>query len=209
MPRVTIADLVLDIDHLDSKLLESYLTTFIDNVRLLAAPFRPEQAETVTAAHLAAILKTMRTNFKYTIVDTTPAFTDTMLTVLDQSDTVLVISAMDLPTIKNVKLCMEIMGSLGYPPDKIKMVLNRASADSGMDIREAEESLNYNFTATLPTDGKTVVGAVNRGVPFVVSHPDTPVSQNIFNLAKTLAADDCRVQPETKGMVGKFKRLFG
>jgi pilus assembly protein CpaE len=209
LPRVTIAELVRDIDSLDDKLLDSYLTSYADGVRVLAAPLRPEQAEVVTGPHMTAILKAMRAAYKYVIVDTTPAFNEAMLAALDISDMVLVVAAMDLPTIKNVKLCLEIMDSLDYPQNKVHLVLNRAQSDGGMDISEAEDSLRRTFAATLPSDGKTVVSSVNRGIPFVTTNPNTPVSQSIFNLAAILTDGDRQKPPEEKGMVSKLKRMFG
>lgn len=209
MPRATIADLVKDIDGLDAKLLDSYMVKYNDQVSLLPAPLRPEQAETISGSHLANIIKTMRASYKYVIIDTVPSFNDAMLTVLDAADQVLVVSAMDLPTIKNVKLCLEIMETLGYTDEKIKLILNRANSDSGMDIAEVEESLHHSFTATLPSDGKIVVGSVNRGVPFVVSHPDAAVSQSIFQLVRYIAGGDWRESVEPHGVVHKLKRLFG
>ncbi|HWR44660.1 response regulator [Sporomusa sp.] len=212
IPRATIADLVRDIEHLDTNVLDGYLAQFNNNVKLLPAPLRPEQAETVTSSHLSAILKTMRSSFKYTVIDTAPTFSDSMLAILDASDIILVVAALDLPTIKNVKLCLEIMESLKYGEDKVKVVLNRANTDAGMEISEVEESLRYKFSATVPSDGKVVVASVNRGVPFVVSHPETPVAHSIVNLARLVAGSEWQEQIEEQpalGVVGRFKRLFG
>ncbi|MDF2570845.1 MAG: cheB 7 [Sporomusa sp.] len=211
IPRATIADLVRDIDHLDMNVLDGYMAQFGNSVKLLPAPIRPEQAETVTSSHLTAILKTMRSSFKYTVVDTAPTFSENMLAVLDVSDIILVMAALDLPTIKNVKLCLEIMESLKYGEDKVKVVLNRANTDAGMDIGEVEESLRYKFSATIPSDGKVVVASVNRGIPFVVSHPEAPVTQSVFNLARLVAGSDWpeRQEQPTARVVGRLKRLFG
>ncbi|NLP41998.1 MAG: MinD/ParA family protein [Veillonellaceae bacterium] len=209
LPQATIADLVRDIDNLDPTLINSYLTAYNENVKVLPAPFRPEQAETITGSHLSAILETMQTMFDYVIVDTAPMFNDTILSILDVSDQIMVVSSMDLPTIKNVKLCLEIMESLNYLPDKVKVVLNRANSEGGMEPHEAEESLRCTFIATLPSDGRVVVGSVNRGIPFVASDPDAQVSQSVFNLAKTLASGEWKVKQQPKGVVEKLKRLFG
>ncbi len=212
VPRATIADLVRDIDNLDAHVLEGYLAQYSDKVKLLPAPIRPEHAETVTGSHLSTILKTMRANFKYTIIDTAPTFSDSMLTVLDASDIVLVVAALDLPTIKNVKLCLEIMESLHYGQDKVKVVLNRADTNGDINIDEVEASLQYKFSATIPSDGKTVVPSVNRGVPFVASHPKTPVAHSIFELARLVADSDWENQGQKQlpaTVVGRLKRLFG
>ena len=212
VPCATIADLVRDIDNLDAHVLEGYLTQYSDSVKLLPAPIRPEQAETVTGSHLSAILKTMRSNFKYTVIDTAPTFSDSMLAVLDASDIVLVVAALDLPTIKNVKLCLEIMESLNYGQDKVKVVLNRADTNADISISEVEASLQYRFSASIPSDGKVVVSSVNRGVPFVSSHPGTLVAHSLFELARLVADSDWQEQDKKQpvaGVVGRFKRLFG
>lgn len=209
LPQATIADLVQDIDHLDERVLESYLCPFNRNVKVLPAPLRPEQAETVTGAHLAAILKLLRSMFQYVVVDTAPSFNDAMLAALDSADEVLVISAMDLPTVKNVKLCLEIMESLNYTDDKVKLVLNRADSEGGMDIREVEETLRRDFSATVPSDGRTVVSSVNRGVPFVISNPETNVAQSIYELARKVSGAEWKEAVRPKSVVTKLKSLFG
>lgn len=209
MPRVTIADLARESEGLDDKVLAGYLTACGEGISVLAAPLRPEQAETLSGACLTAILKAMRSQFRYVIVDTTPSFSEQMLAALDVSDLVLLVASLDLPTVKNIKLCMEILDSLEYPQEKVRLVLNRALSEGGMDIREAEECLHRKFVATLPSDGKTVVSSVNRGIPFVLSHPDAPVSQKVFALAGVVADGDGRKQPEARGVVGRLRRMFG
>jgi len=208
-PRSTIADLVREVDHLDAALIENHLSVFNDSVSVLPAPLRPEHAELINGAQLTAILGMMRTMFDYIIVDTAPSFTDAMLSVLDAADQILVISSMDLPTIKNVKLCLEIMESLEYNRDKIKVVLNRADSLGGMEPREVQESLRYPFAATLPSDGKTVVHSVNRGVPFVISNPETGVTKGIFALAALIAGEEEKKPAAERSVMSKFKRLFG
>lgn len=208
IPQATIADLVQDIDHLDEKLLEGYLCRYSHNVKVLAAPSRPEQAETISGLHLASILKLLRSMFQYVVVDTAPSFNDVMLAALDATDEVLVVSAMDLPTVKNVKLCLEIMDSLNYTEDKVKLILNRSDSEGGMEIREVEETLRQRFSATVPSDGRTVVSSVNRGVPFVISNPETNVAQSIYKLARMVSDDEWKAE-KTKSVVTKFRSLFG
>ena len=209
-PQATIADLLPDIEILDEKLLESYLTDYQKLVKVLAAPFRPEQAEMISGAHLTKIIKTMRKSFDYIVIDTAPNFDEKMLATLDAADQLLVVSVTDLPTIKNVKICLEVMESLDYKQDKIRLILNRAHSESGLDMKEVEESLRYTFSASLPSDGKTVVAAVNRGIPFVISHPQTEVSQGILSLARSLAQESWEEEkPRPSSLTGKIKRLFG
>lgn len=189
-PRTTIVDLVRDIDQLDDAMLESYMTDCKENLKVLAAPLRPEEADLITGSHLTAILRVMKQSYDYVIIDTAPSFQDTVLAALDASDQVLVISVTDLPTIKNVKIGLEVMETLGYTEEKIKPVLNKAEVKSQLDLREVQDSLKYIFTGSVPNDDKIVIASVNKGIPFVISNPDSSVTQGIFRIAKGIAGID-------------------
>ena len=190
LPHKTIADLANDIQHVKAASIAEYLTPFNENVQVLPAPFRPEQADIVTASHFSTVLNLLRHYFQYVIVDTAPVFNETIRTALDAADQVLIVSALDVPTIKNIKLCLEIMESLHYPEEKIKVILNRANSEGGMEAAEVEDILRCKITATLPSEGKVVVPAVNKGIPFVLSHPDASVSDSIFELAR-IVDEEC------------------
>ncbi len=190
VPKVTISDLVRDIENIDGGVLNKYLINYRDNVKVLAAPARPEQADDVTAAHIATIIKELQYNYDYIIIDTAPLFNDITFSILEASDLIIVATSQDLPTLKNVKLCLEIFDSLQYPADKIKVVLNRANSIGGMTIQDSENLLQRKFLSFMPSDGKTVVTAVNQGVPFVVSNPDTPIAQTLLRLTNYIVSGD-------------------
>ncbi|QJW47996.1 response regulator [bacterium BFN5] len=194
LPQKTIADLANEIEHVKAESINQYLTPFNENVKVLPAPFRPEQADIVTASRFSSILSLLRQQFQYVIVDTAPVFNETIRTALDAADQVLIVSALDVPTIKNIKLCLEIMESLQYPEEKIKVILNRANSEGGMEAAEVEEILCCKITATLPSEGKVVVPAVNKGIPFVLSHPDTLISESIYELARTVDEECSELQ---------------
>jgi len=198
VPNTTIADLVQDIDHLDGSVLDNYMTRYKDNIRVLAAPFRPEQADSVNLNHLTTIIKEMQYNYDYIIIDTSPTFSEMMLSVLDMSDMLVVITSQDLPTLKNVRLCLEILESLNYSEDKVKVILNRAKSLGGLNVRDAEELLQRKLLTLMPSDGKTVVSAVNQGMPFIVSNPKSQIAQSLFELANFILSSRGDVKRESE-----------
>lgn len=186
LPRMTIADLACQ-QEICPETIAKYLTAYKDGgIRVLTAPVHPEQAEFITASKAREIIKNMRDMFQYVIIDTAPLLNDVMLSILEASDIVLIISSLDLPAIKNVKLCLEMMESQKYSHDKVKVILNRANSECGMDLSEVKEILQCDLLAALPSDGKVVVSSVNKGIPFVVSTPQADISRNIFSLAQSI-----------------------
>ena len=189
-PRATIVDAIAEADTLDENTIETYMTSYNDRLSLMAAPARPEQAGGITGGQVCAVLEQMKKKYDYIVADTSSDFNDITLAVLDNSDAIVVLAGVDLPTIKNMKLCLAIMQSLDYGSDKVHVVLNRANSTGGLSVQEIEHSLNLKFYATVPSDGKTVMTSINKGIPFVISQNQTPVAQNIFLLAQKLIPDE-------------------
>ena len=217
-PKASIADMVTDIEHLDDKVLSRYMISFSDNLSILPAPLQPEQAENITAQHLDVILKLLKKRFQYIIIDTASIFNDVTLTLIDLSDLVLLLSAPDLMTIKNIKLCLETLEKLGYPEGKVNLVLNRADTEGGLKINEIEDSLHHQFVGALPSDSELVLSSINKGVPFVVNNPHSTLARGVFALAGKITKNELKtpdkgtgsgVKIPGKSVFSKFKNLFG
>ncbi len=189
IPVRTIADIAKE-DEIDSELVEACLLTHKSGVRVLASPLRPEQAEVITAKHVEAILTLLAETHDFIIADMPQGLNDITLTALDAADRILLVTTLELPAIKNARLCLEIMEALGYGQDKVKLVLNRSSRDIGLSIEEMEKILRRSVDVHIPSDGRVVVPSVNKGVPFVTSAPSARISQTIRDLARAVGPSD-------------------
>ncbi len=189
VPVRTIADIARE-EEIDSELVEACLLTHKSGVRILASPLRPEQAEIVTAKHVEGILTLLPETHDFVVVDMPQGLTDVALAALDAADKILLVTTLELPAIKNAKLCLEVMESLGYDRDKVKVVLNRSSREIGLGIEEVEKLLRRPVDVHIPSDGRVVVPSVNSGVPFVTSAPGAKISQTIRDLARLVGQGD-------------------
>ena len=68
-------------------------------------------------------------------------------------------------------------------------MLNRADSAYGIRIADVENSIGRKVDHTVVSDGRTVVYALNRGVPFVWSNKQAQVSQDILAIARAVAGD--------------------
>lgn len=202
--KSTISDIVKDFSQLDRDSLEDYMIAHFSGVRVLSAPAKPEYAEYVTAVHVEKIIKLLRETYHYIILDTAANFHETALTSLDMSDKILVVSTLDLPTIKNIKSGLEIMESLRYSPDRVNIILNKASEHYGVKYKDFEETLKYPIWAYIPEDSSTVITSANKGFPFVMTRTETRVAKAIIEMANRIACGDTK--PESKGA---FRKMLG
>ncbi len=184
-PKYTIYDLVSSGEDIDKTRVKSILTDYSSNLKTLLAPLQPELADLVLQKTVTPTLSALRGLADYVVIDTPPLFNDNILTVLDQSDQVILVSTMDLPSVKNIKLCLQTMKLLGYPEDKVKLILNRVEKGIGLSVEEVENSLKMKVSQTIPND-KTVLLSVNKGVPVVLEAPKSPSGISLSKLSDLL-----------------------
>jgi len=184
----TIADLVGSFDNTDSDVLESVLVSHSTGIKVLLAPPTPESAELITGANVKHVLELLRERYAYIVVDTWPSFQEQVITMLDVADVILTLMTLEITSLKNVRVFMEIAEKLGYGDEKLQLVANRNDSSGGIKASDVEASLGRKIPHTIVSDGRTLVLAVNRGVPFVISHRESQVAKDIFTLAQRLTA---------------------
>jgi pilus assembly protein CpaE len=180
----SIADLASELqagEQYDS--LDGFLVAHSSGVRVLLAPPTPEQAELIGPASVKKVLEALRGEHDLIVVDCPSSFNDTTLAVLDEADLILTLLTLEITSVKNMRLFLEVCEQLGYGPEKIRLVLNRADSTLGIRVADVEHSIGRKVDHTIVSDGRSVVYALNRGVPFFLSNREAQVSQDIARLA--------------------------
>jgi pilus assembly protein CpaE len=200
----SIADVAREMAGDESEALESMLMAHSSGVRALLAPPTPEMAELVTAEHLLRIIAAVRATHDLVVIDAWPWLHDSTLAFLDQSDLILVVMTLEITSIKNARQFLGVIDQLGYPPAKIKLLLNRADSGYGIRMQDVESSLGRKFDHTIASDWRTVIYALNRGVPFVTGAKQARVSEDVVALARavsgTKTTDETRAPAARKGV---------
>jgi pilus assembly protein CpaE len=186
-PEKTIQDLVAAPGELDPEKLAGYTTQHPCGLDVLPAPVRPEDAELVTESKLARLLEVAREPYDLIIVDTSPFFHGPMLATLDRTDELLLVCGLDVPTIKNVRLSLQTLELLSFPPARIRVVLNRANSNVGLKRSEVESALEAKIAFELPSD-RAVPLAVNRSKPVILADEGADFSGAIRLMARSLLA---------------------
>jgi pilus assembly protein CpaE len=173
----------------DRDIVESVVIDHSTGIRVLLAPPSPEGADLVTPAYLRKMVEIQRESNDWVVVDLPSGLNDHSLGILDAADQILVVAALEITTIKNVRLFLEVADQLDYERSKLRLVINRSDASQGIRIGDVEASIRRPIDGSIVSDGRLAVLAVNRGVPFVISHPESPLSRDIITLARTIAGE--------------------
>jgi pilus assembly protein CpaE len=137
------------------------------------------------------------------VVDTPAQFNDVVLSVIEVSDDIVVVSGMEIPTIKNTKLGLQTLQRLGVPESKLRLLVNRSNSKVQLDLKEVERTLGLNAQVHIPSD-IVVTQSVNRGVAVVLDAPRSEVTRAVESLADFFSAQPAA--PTPKKSRGRFGR---
>ena len=175
-------------DSLDQTMLAGLLTRHDDSLMVLAAPSHPDARERITPPLVTKVLQVLRESFDYIVVDCAPAFDEQTLTALDETDECIVVAALDVPTLKNVKVALETLDVLNIAKGHRHLLLNRANDDVGIRADKVEAILGMGVATQVATSIE-IAAATNAGLPIVLSNPAHQSSVAFRRLASELAGD--------------------
>lgn len=181
VPTRTMVDLITEGSEITPGLIDEYLEDK-GELNILSAPLKPEYAELVNGAQVEKFIKALSQLYEFIVIDTAATFNEVTLTALDLSNLILLVGTQDLPTIKNLRLSLEVLEALHHT-GKTRLVVNRQSSETGIKTDDLERALNFQVSCEIPNEVKTVISSINRGIPFVEAAPQAKVSQSIRKLA--------------------------
>jgi len=207
--NMSIADLAPEIQAGNEwESLDSFIVNHSSGVRVLLAPPSPEMAELITPAGIRQVLEALRSEHDLVFVDCAAGINDTTLAVLDTADVILTMLTLEITSIKNMRLFLEIAERLGYEEGKVKLVLNRADGNLGIRVADVEHSIGRKVDYTIVSDGRSVVYALNRGIPFVLTNKEAQVSQDVLNLARAVSGEQVQQSAEEVRKPAPKKGIF-
>jgi pilus assembly protein CpaF len=174
--------------------LRKYVTKHVSGLDFLPGISHLRQAGHITADNIRPFFKKAATSYDFIIIDAGNMFSETLISVLDSSNLILLPATPDILAVYQVKATLEIIQSLHYPLKMVKLILNRAESRGGVAWQEVKSVLSLDIFMLIPSDGKTVGMALNRGVPCVIDSPRAKVSEAFFDIANKLQAEDIYVQ---------------
>jgi pilus assembly protein CpaE len=204
-----ITDLIENIDHMDPDFIREVMVDGPHGIKVLLTPISPELADLVTVDHIRRIFSELRKMFDYIIVDSSSHLGEINLEVLDHADRVVVVTSLSIPAIKNTKLALKIFDSLSISPDRVVLLLNKSDAHSEFNKESVEANLRFPIAGQIPNDAKLVINSINRGNPFVTTHPESEISQRVRELVAKLIPPAPLKEAETadkKARKGLFAR---
>ena len=120
----SIVDVTGEIQGLDRDSIEKHLTIHSTGVRILPAPFEPVDWREVNNESLEKTLDLLAQTNDFVIVDSPGTFTDLVAVALERSHVILLVTSLDITSLRDATMALKLFNNGSYALDKIKLVVN-------------------------------------------------------------------------------------
>lgn len=215
-PVTTIIDLISRTNELDVDFVNSVVQLHKTGLSVLLSPPKPEMADEVSEEQVKKLLNVMRSMYDFIIVDTSTYLSDIVLTVLDMSDRIILVTQQTLPSLKNVSRFFDLAESLEYETQKVWLVVNKAINKQGISVKDISGILKRPVIASIPSDEATATAAADQGVPVVLNASKQPIAVALIGLADYVVQEvagqktsEDKAAKEGQQQGGFLGKLFG
>lgn len=196
----SIADITRQIQRLDGSFLSSSSIHVLPNFDVLPAPDEPEKAAEIKPEHIQALMKVARKHYDFIILDIGRAFDAISIQCLDQADLIFPVLQQTLPFIRDAKRVINTFNSLGYPEDKIRLIVNRFGKKDDITLADVTNTLKLEVFKAIPNDYSVVAESVNQGIAVTKLARRSAVAKSLHEMAHELTRGN-----EQSGLL---KKLF-
>ncbi len=176
--------------EIDADVLEQVMLRHNSGTRVLAAPRSAVNADQISAEKVNHIFGLLESKYAYMIYDLPHDFSATTLAALDHADKILLLLAPELASVRAAGMALRVFDELGYPNEKIELVLNWNFQSQGLPRGEIETALKHKLSIVIPYVADEIVTAITMGKPPIISQPESPLGALLEDLAFRWSAPD-------------------
>ena len=187
IPDYTIQDVAENISRLDYSLLRRSLTKHECGAFLLPRPVEMEDTTPIGGDEMRRMIALLKATFTHLVIDLSKSYGPLDQAAMAASDTILIVTQLDLPSLRNANRLMQYFKRQAGLFEKVKIVVNRMGLeDSSISLSKALEVLGHDVFAQIPNEYGTMVEARNNGVPLITQAPKSKLTKSIIQLAHNL-----------------------
>lgn len=194
-PVQSIVDVCLDAGIMeDPRLIPSQATKHPSGFDFIPCVLQIDQTIKIDQDKIRLFLKSCALVYDFIIIDGGKVFNETLITTLDQTNLVLLVATPDVLAVYQARACLHVLAALHFPSHIVKLVLNRSQSRGGVAWQEVRSVLPCDIFAQIPSDGKAVGLALNRGVPCVTDSPDSGIADSFDQLVNSFLKEGLFIQ---------------
>ncbi len=167
--RYTLVDALDNMNRLDAEFLRELVAKHKSGLEILAGSDNFERPNAADGAALEEILRHLREEYEYVVIDAGSQLNAGVLASLYTADTIGLVANPDVPSIRNAQRLLDRIRQMGAAPERVRLLLNRAAEPFPIPPAQIEAAVGHPIDHMFPSDYKTVSAALNSGVPLALT----------------------------------------
>lgn len=164
-------------------------------------------AEAPAGESIGKFLRGLRNDFPWVVVDASVDYSDSALVCFDLSDTICLVTGLDVVGVKHLSKALDTLLTIGLPRERFRVVLNRADSKVGLDASDVERVMKIQVDAMIPSS-RLVPTSLNKGRPVVTDEPGSEVAVAVRQLAAKFTGQLVTDEVDADAAAKKKFKLF-
>jgi pilus assembly protein CpaE len=161
--RYSVLDAVENVRRLDLSFWKALVSNGAAGVEVIAAPGASVFGRDYTPEEFRDMLRFVRSNYGWTLVDLGTGLTPLVRSVLDELDALFVVTTVDVPALHQTKMLVQTLLDRGYPRHNLHLLLNRLPKRMEITLGELERMIGVPVYETIPNDYVALYDAYAEG----------------------------------------------
>jgi pilus assembly protein CpaE len=189
-PNLTLFDLIEAGERLDGELLRATTTEHPSGLKVVAAPLSMMPLDSISSEQLIEILEIAKHEFGTILVDLPSNWTNWSLSLLAQSDLVLLLTELSVGGLQRAKRQLDLLREQELSSVDLRLVVNRFEKGLFKTIRPADvqKALGRQVSYTIANEPQVMHPATERGVPIAEIKRKSVIGKDIDSLESGIAA---------------------
>jgi pilus assembly protein CpaE len=159
-------ELVNNLERLDPELVNGFAVHHSSGLDVLASPGALDAVVHVSENEVEQTIEFLRTLYDYVVIDCAPGLTGLNVAAVQTADEVDLVATQELPAIRNLSRYLEHFVRFSFPPERLKVIINRYSKKGSITHEQIERALKKPIHLAVPNTYADVMNAINSGTPI-------------------------------------------
>ncbi|HEY9885787.1 MAG TPA: AAA family ATPase [Vampirovibrionales bacterium] len=210
-PGLNINQICKSVSKMESGYIFSSCAFVSGNLAIIGTDTGMEGVQQLDIEALSSALTLFTEVFDYVLVDLpTHTFDSRFLAVIDKADQVMMVTSIEITSIRDTRLYAQMLKNLGIDQAKTRLLVNRYDSESGMfKTKDLEQALQSPISFYVPNDFRVCAEASQAGESIFEYKPQSMIAEAIAEVAIGIDSGAMFVPPKAGAKKGGIPGLSG
>jgi len=200
---LTINEICANADRLSSNYITSACSWITDRLAIIGSDMGIDTVvQGLDYEALKVAINLLTNDFDYVLIDLpTHSFDSRFLASMEISDQIIIVSTLEITSIKDTKTYMQILSEIGIDHNKVRILLNRYDSQSGglFSNQDLERSFENPISFYVHNDFFGANSATQSQMAIIESNPKSIIAEDFAELAVGIDSGLTFVPPKIRG----------